>query len=177
MMSLTAYRVIAPAILILWSAEFSRADETKPPIAPGFYHIHVYKEDTIESRIVEIRNMRLDSSFKDVLLDSTFKDGGYMDVTWVGMWPDDFRETEQQNRIRTTGIFNPKAIEMAIPDNSAAYGVKVYFFSFELAPGKNGTHKGKGYVAYTRSKGPTTINLTCELEPLPNFKIPKRAKR
>lgn len=168
MTSLTAYRVIAPAILILWGAGFSCADETKPPIAPGFYHIQVYKEDTIESRVVEIRNMRLDS---------TFKDGGYMDVTWVGMWPDGFHETEQQNQTRTTGIFNPKAIEMAIPDNSAPYVLQVYFFSFELSPDKGGTHKGKGYMAYTGLKGPTTINLTCELEPLPNFKMPKRAKR
>lgn len=173
----TEYRVLALAILILLGVEFSNADETKPPIASGFYHIQLHKEDTIESRIVEIRNIRMDNSFKHVRLDDIFKDGGYMDVTWVGTWPDGFRETERQNQIRTTGIFNPKAIEMAIPDNSAAHGLKVYFFSFELAPGKDGNHSGKGYVAYTGSKGPTTINLTCELEPLPNFHIPKGVKR
>jgi len=176
MTKLTAYRVLAPAILILLGVEFSNAEETKPPLAPGFYHIQLHKEDTIESRIVEICNIRRDNSFKRALLDDIFKDRGYMDVAWIGTWPDDFRETEQQNQIRTTGIFNPTTIEMAIPDSNT-FGLRVYFFSFELTPGKNGNHKGKGYVAYTGSKGPTTINLTCELEPLRNFNPPKGAKR
>ena len=153
-------------VLVLHQSAECRAEEFKPPLSEGFYHITFQIADTDRSRVIEIRSLRADKAVEK---------GGFMDVTWVGMWPENlksFLKAEPQDQLRTTGVFTPKAIKMVIPNIVTSREIDVYYFTFDPIPNKNGTYKGTGDVPYGGPNGAGKNQFTCEMEPLPNFKIP-----
>lgn len=151
-------------VLVLQQSVECRAEEFKAPLSEGFYHITFQIADTDLSRVIEIRSLRADKAVEK---------GGFMDVTWVGMWPEhpeNFLKAEPQDQVRTTGVFTPKAIKMVIPNIVTSREIDVYYFTFDPTPNKNGTYKGTGDVPY--GNGPGKNHFTCEMKPLPEFKMP-----
>jgi len=157
---------LAVLALVLCAPVVCRAEDVKSPIAPCFYHITFQVSDTERSRVIEIRAPRRDRAVDD---------GGFFDVTWVGMWPEDpdrFLKAEPQDQVRTTGVFTPKAIKMVIPNIVTSREIDVYYFAFDPAPNKNGAYTGTGEVPFGGPNGVGKDQFTCKMEPLPDFKIP-----